>query len=39
MLVAARVLHFPESDIFNMPFSRIIRYFGRLNKLKDKYKW
>lgn len=39
VLVAARVLHFPESDIFNMPFSRIIRYFGRLNKLKDKYKW
>lgn len=39
VLVAARTLHFPESDILNMPLSRIIRYFDRLNKLRDKYKW
>nr|DAP82355.1 MAG TPA: hypothetical protein [Caudoviricetes sp.] len=39
MLVAARTLHFPESDIMEMPLSRIIRYFDRLNKLRDKYKW
>nr|DAP11395.1 MAG TPA: hypothetical protein [Caudoviricetes sp.]DAT58142.1 MAG TPA: hypothetical protein [Caudoviricetes sp.] len=39
MLVAARTLHFPESDIMGMPLSRIIRYFDRLNKLRDKYKW
>lgn len=38
VLVAARVLHFSEPEILNMPISRILRYFNNLNKLKDKYK-
>lgn len=39
VLVAARALRFSESDILNMPISRVLQYFSRFNKLKEKYKW
>lgn len=37
VLVVARILKISETEVLQMPASRVLRYFNRFQKLKEKY--